>query len=151
MAREKPFHLQMRDFCHYHLGKGCFAPFTGTDYPAWNAFAYLLQCYSHGGGNTAIAALRQTLATAQHTEAVLRAFVQVIPGALDWSDVAKLWPVIACDVTIEDKPGEHASTLYAIERSEHYRGSSNQVETKIWRHGLGSPSTAFDISTGATP
>lgn len=154
MAREKPLHEQMVQFVKYHLGKDCFAPFTGTDYPAWAAFVYLLQCFAHGGGDTAIAAMRQTIATVQHSGAVLRVFVQAIPGVMDWGDVARLWPRIAEGVQVigwrERGDTSDARYLYAVERSEVYRGNSKHVEEIRTAHGLRNPDPKAG-QLGATP
>lgn len=87
--------------------------------------SYLLQCFAHGGGDEAIAAMRATVQCAQSTHAVLRVFVQAIPGVMDWQDVARVWPKIS--------PPNSPSDLFAIERSEVYRGDSKHVEVDIQR------------------
>jgi hypothetical protein len=92
MSRDKIPHKEAITFCRWHLGKGCFAPLTGQDWPAWIAFCYLLTCWGCGGGTMAIAAMRATVASAQSTPAVRRVFVQAIPAMLDWCHVAQLWP-----------------------------------------------------------
>lgn len=132
---EKPLHEQMQTFCRYHLGKSCFAPFTGGDWPAWMAFCYLLRPYSNGGGANAIDALRATLACAQHTKPVLVVFLQTIPGALDWGYIQKLWPVIADRVIVRDVADKDPFKLHAIERCEFYRGDSKVLEESITHHG----------------
>lgn len=134
MAREKPLHEQMKTFCRYHLGKDCFAPFTGTDYAAWAAFCYLLQCYTFGGGDRALDGLKATVRSAQPREAVLLVFVQTIPGVMDWGDVARLWPKI-----VEGLRGVDALYLHAIEREEFYRGDSKHVEERRRAHGVRRP------------
>lgn len=146
MPAEKPLHRKMVDFCKYHLGKECFASFTGQDVPTWNAFVYLLQCYAHGGGEPALLALKATVRCAQGRESVLRVFVQAIPGVLDWGDVARLWPMIVGETYLDDiqRP---ARDLFAIERTEVVRG--NRAETLIWRHGLGAPVT-HQVVAGAS-
>jgi hypothetical protein len=135
-AREKPLHLQTVQFCRYHLGKHCFGPFTGQDIPAWNSFVYLLQCYSHGGGELAIDAMRAVVRCAQPSKVILEVFVQAIPGVLDWGDVAKLWPEVAHGLSVAGQP---AYTLQAVERSEVYRKASNAVEVTTRRHGWQAP------------
>lgn len=131
MGREKPLHLEMVKFCKYHRGKDCFAPFTGQDWPAWKAFVYLLECYSHGGGKKALDAMLVAVSCAQHTDAVLRVFVQAIPGVMDWGDVARIWPHVA--ECIRTETGRDARELYAIERTEVYRGESHvQEDIKAW-------------------
>ncbi len=146
MAREKPLHEQMVQFCKHHLGKECFAPLTGQDWPAWTAFVYLLQCLAHGGGDTAIAAMRATVASAQRTEAVLRVFAQAIPGVMDWGDVARLWPRIADGITTYG--GLDARTLFAIERNEFYRGDSKHIQEKRTAWGW---RPAPVVAEGASP
>lgn len=55
-------------FVKHHRGKGCFAPFTGSDYSAWRAFCYLVESYSYGGGEGAIRAMSHCLEICQwHT------------------------------------------------------------------------------------
>lgn len=125
-----PLHREVARFVQHHLGKDCFAPHTGTDWPAWRAFVYLVECYSHGGGDHAIAAMRATVRCAQPHEKVLRTFVQAIPAIMDWGDVARLWPQIG-DVWLRDgeDPSCDARQLTAIERSE------------VGRNGLGGRTT----------
>lgn len=150
MAREKPLHEQMVKFCKYHLGKDCFAPLTGGDWPAWTAFVYLLQCYAHGGSENAFSAMRATLRCAQRTEPVLRVFVQAIPGVMDWGDVARLWPRLVEPIE-RDVDGQDLRTLYAVERCEVYRGNSKTTEERVWRHGLGQDARSIQAQKGATP
>lgn len=146
MSRDKLLSDTVK-FCRYHLGKYCFAPLTGGDWPAWSAFVYLVQCYSHGGGTDAIAAMRATVRCAQRTEAVLGVFVQAIPAVMDWGDVARLWPQITPGEYLRDAK-RPAIELYAIERSEHYRGESKQMETTRTSWGWRPMPTT---QAGATP
>lgn len=95
MARTKPLLDEVKFFVRWHLGRGCFAPHTGQDWPAWSAFVHLVQCWTHGGGEDAIKAMQMTLLCAQPTNAVLRTFVQAIPAVGDWCHVRELWPRIA--------------------------------------------------------
>jgi len=129
-ARQKPLHQEIAKFVEFHLGKGCFAPMTGQDFPAWRAFVYLIECHAHGGGSRTIQALRATVRCAQQNERVLRCFVQAIPGVMDWGDVRRLWPQIAHDLTVELDDGEPASALVlgAYERS-----SIDPTRVTIWR------------------
>lgn len=154
--REKPLHEQMQTFCRWHLGKGCFAPFTGGDWPAWQAFCYLLRSYTNGGGVHAIAALKATLACAQHTEAVLRVFVQTIPGAIDWGDVARLWPTIADGVKFkgprcDDREHDDVRRITAINRYEAYRNGSDKLEMFVEHHGWNPIEPTLYVVEGAHP
>lgn len=90
MSAQRVLHKDAMTFCKVHLGRNCFAPFTGQDWPAWIAFVYLLQCYGCGGGEACIAAMRATVACAQPK--VRDLFVQAIPAALDWGFVEQIWP-----------------------------------------------------------
>jgi hypothetical protein len=140
-TRPKPLHQEVAKFVEYHLERGCFAPFTGQDFPAWRAFVYLLECYSHGGGESAIAAMRATVRCAQPHERVLRCFVQAIPAVMDWGDV-RLWTKIAGDLTtcLADGSTTNALVLAAFERTE-LAGGEERVT--IWR--------SIDARTGAAP
>lgn len=139
MSRTQPLDKEIQVFCRYHLGKGCFAPFTGQDWPAWQAFVYLLRCYSTGGGDAAIVAMRATLDAAQHTESILSVFVQAIPGVLDWGDVARLWPKICDRIYVKGAPADGVANdprrIVAVEKSEVYRKGCDQVETVVRHHG----------------
>jgi hypothetical protein len=94
-VREAIPHKEAIHFCKWHLGKYCFAPFTGGDWPAWIAFCYLLRAYSAGcgyGREDRLDALRATVHLAQAK--VRPVFVQAIPAMLDWSHVAEIWPLL---------------------------------------------------------
>jgi hypothetical protein len=123
-ARQKPLFREVASFVQYHLGKDCFAPHTGQDWPAWRAFVYLVECYSHGGGQDAILAMRATVRCAQPHAKVLRTFVQVIPAVMDWGDVSRLWPQVAEGILVRDNEID-ARQITAIERFE------------VGRNGLG--------------
>ena len=95
MARKpKPLLDEVRFFVKFHLGKDAFAPHTGTDHAAWCAFVHLMQLWTIGGRDHAIAAMVETIHAAQKTEAVLSTFVQAIPAVADWTTVRELWPRI---------------------------------------------------------
>ena len=86
-------------FVRYHLGKGAFAPLTGTDWRAWNAFVHLLELYGVTRAKRAIDALIAcyacTIRGYGEQSNVADVFRQTIPAMLDWSDVAVLWPQIS--------------------------------------------------------
>lgn len=85
-------------FCHYHLGRDCFAAFTGADWPAWISFVYLLELYGRSSyRGSVIEAMKATLRCAQNREDIHQLFVQAIPAVLDWSDAAKIWPELRSD------------------------------------------------------
>lgn len=84
------------EFVRGHLGRGAFAPLTGTDWRAWKAFVYLVELWGVSRDPRALEAMRATVACAQtRHEDVMKVFVQTIPAMLDWCDVAILWPKIA--------------------------------------------------------
>lgn len=86
-------HKDMIRFCEYHLGKGIFAPFTGTDWRAWKAFVYLIELYANADHpELVLEAMRATLKCAQNREHIHALFVQAIPGVLDWGAEYKIWP-----------------------------------------------------------
>lgn len=127
--REKPLDREMEPWIRHHLGdKHCFAPFTGTDWPAWRAFCYLLRCYGTCGADSVIEAMRATVATAQKTLAVRQIFCQTIPGVLDWGYVRQIWPRL---VDGDDQ------MIWAIERA--FDG------TRVWKHGLHAPAVAVIV------
>jgi hypothetical protein len=97
MPREKPVYKHAMEFVRYHLGKHCFAPHTGQDWPAWMAFVYLMEMYCHGdsaGREAAVAAMRAVLTGVQNHEDIHQTFVQVIPAVMDWSDADRIWPLL---------------------------------------------------------
>lgn len=105
MAREAIPHKEAITFCKWHLGKGCFAPFTGGDWPAWIAFCYLLRAYGAGcgyGRGDRFVAMRATIMLAQRS--VWPVFVQTIPAMLDWGYVEEIWPQLTIDLAADD-PG----------------------------------------------
>lgn len=131
-ARPKPLHREVALFVEHHLRKGCFAPHTGQDWPAWRAFVYLVECYSHGGGHDAIIAMPATVRCAQRREDILRTFVQTIPAVMDWGDVAHLWPRIADGILLPD--GSDPRLIAAVERCEVGKnGLGNKVRLHGWR------------------
>lgn len=83
-------------FVRHHLGNGIFAPFTGQDFAAFQAFAHLceLYCFSDTAGRAScLKAMSATLACAQRS--TWPAFAKCIPHSLDWSDEARIWALIA--------------------------------------------------------
>jgi hypothetical protein len=118
-ARPKPLHVEAVHFVRHHLGKGCFAPHTGCDWAAWRSFVYLVECYSFGGSQHAIAAMREVVRAAQPREDILITFVQAIPNVIDWGDVARLWPLVADGIVLRgDEHSRDPRQLTAIERIE---------------------------------
>lgn len=88
-------HKDMVRFCEYHLGKGIFAAFTGTDWRAWRAFVYLTELYANADyPELVLEAMRATLRCAQNREHIHQLFVQVIPGVLDWGAERDIWPKV---------------------------------------------------------
>ena len=118
-----------RVFVKHHLGKQAFAPFTGQDYPAWSAFAYLVMCYAQGGGAAAITAMARTVECAQSK--TWRVFVQTIPAVMDWSTVAELWPKIMAETKLSLAMQRHYAGLQATEHTDTGKG------VVIRKHGLG--------------
>lgn len=116
--REKSTLDQVRFFVKAHLGKDCFAPFTGTDARAWSAFVYLVECYSVSRQTQSLDAMRWTVRCAQLKEDVLRVFVQTIPAVMDWGDVATLWPTIVRGGPSDQLAQSGYHNLAAIERRE---------------------------------
>ncbi len=92
-AKSKPSTTVARQFVLAHMGRGAFAPLTGTDWRAWNAFVYLLELYGISRDPRSVDAMRSCIACAQRS--VLDIFIQTIPAMLDWCDVRLLWPKIA--------------------------------------------------------
>ena len=104
-------------FVRGHLGRGCFAPLTGTDTRAWYAFCYLLELYGASRSTPSFEALkacyRCTLRGGTHEQLnVAEVFRQTIPALLDWSDVGRLWPHIAPGSTLIP------AALYRADRSD---------------------------------
>lgn len=136
--RPKPLIDETRKFVEYHLGKGCFAPHTGQDWPAWCAFVYLVQCWCHGGGDAAVDAMKATVACAQPTTEILRTFVQAIPAIGDWSHVRELWPRVAPSLVswAHDEKPFNIRELAALERCGVYSAEHTIVDWKIYQHGF---------------
>lgn len=105
-------------FVRAHLGARAFEAFTGTDFPAWQAFCHLLELYGREPTDLAIVALASCLALAQATDGVLLPFVQSIAGVLDWGYVRQLWPRIVAELGEQRLP-PGASLYSAIERDCH--------------------------------
>lgn len=94
--KPRPSTTIAKEFIRAHLGRNAFAPLTGTDWRAWNAFVYLVELWGVSRDPRAIEAMRACVACAQtRHEDVMQIFVQTIPAMLDWSDVRDLWPRIA--------------------------------------------------------
>lgn len=117
-----------KHFVEYHLGKRVFAPFTGTDLPAWRSFVHLIECYSHGGGELAVTAMSCVIRLAQPK--VWNVFVQSIPAVMDWSTVAELWPQIVQQTDLAAPIRLRFAELSATERIE------SAHETRLLSHGL---------------
>lgn len=98
-SKPKPMTTIARQFVVAHLGRNAFAPLTGTDTRAWNAFVYLLELWGVSRDPRSVDAMRATLACAQVS--VMDIFIQTIPGVLDWCHVAELWPKI-CPANVAD-------------------------------------------------
>jgi hypothetical protein len=98
---EKPLSKTVAAFVRFHLyDKNAFAPFTGQDLSAWNAFLYALELYGRAdayGQTCAISALRSCLFAAQRKDDVRAVFQKSIPGVLDWGYEEKLWAEITDD------------------------------------------------------
>lgn len=92
-TKEKPAYKVAQQFVRAHLGRGAFAPLTGTDWRAWHAFVYLLELWGVSRDPRAVEAMRSCIACAQTS--VMDVFIQTIPAMLDWCDVAVLWPKIS--------------------------------------------------------
>lgn len=88
-----------RRFLKHHLGKDCFAPFTGQDASAWTAFVYACELYGRaddrGRGITVIA--METLLQAAQPKLAWE-FLWTIPAILDWSHADEIWPLICGDL-----------------------------------------------------
>lgn len=91
--KPKPSTTVASQFVRAHLGKSAFAPLTGTDWRAWNAFVYLLELWGVSRDPRSVDAMRSCLACAQTS--VMDVFIQTIPAMLDWCNVRELWPMIA--------------------------------------------------------
>ena len=134
---EKPLEKEMAYFVEAHLGKGIFAPFTGTDYAAWKAWCHLLRLYGVGRDAKALDALRATLECAQRKLCIWEVFIQTIPGALDWGFVKEMWPKITAGIVPSMLPWhereqlthEQVEVMFAVEG-----GPGGTIHTK---HGLG--------------
>lgn len=93
--RPRILHKDAITFCKGHLGKDCFAPFTGADWSGWIAFVYLVECYARGGDRDAVlGAMHRILKAVQNREWVHQLFVQAIPAVMDWSHAAEIWPLV---------------------------------------------------------
>lgn len=130
--REKSTLEQASVFVKAHLGKDCFAPLTGTDYRAWSAFVYLVECYSVSGQTQALDAMRWTVRCAQAKADVLRVFVQSIPAVMDWGDVARIWPTIVRGGPNDELARSGFDTLAAVELYQRSEGGDFHTRT----HGL---------------
>lgn len=124
--KEKPLIDDVKTFVRWHLGRDCFSPHTGQDWPAWCAFVHLAQCWTRGGGETAIAAMQQTLLCAQPIHSVLRTFIQVIPAVGDWCHIVQLWPRVTEPL--------HERELLIAERTGHAPHDSRIM--KAWERDV---------------
>lgn len=106
---EKPLVKQAAEFVIHHLNdRRAFAPFTGTDFDAWNAFIPAVRLYGRMRNEAAIGALRAIVGCAQQRADILAVFKKAIPCILDWSDEANLWLLIANGWPCADGPRYHA-------------------------------------------
>lgn len=121
MTREKPTYKVAMEFCRAHLGKRCFAPFTGQDWSARMAFVYLVEMWGRGdhrGRQAAKVAMSALVTTGcQQSKAVLQVFVQTIPAINDWCHVREIWPCLWVDNDASvgspmDEPFRHLVALY---------------------------------------
>ena len=131
MASQKPLHRDAEIFVRHHLGRQAFAGFTGTDYPAWRAFCYLVQAWCSGGSVHAIDAMRAALRCAQAKKDVWEVFVQAIPAVADWCHVRELWPQVVEGIESVPRGIDIPQTMCALQR-----GSGDEI---VRRWGLGWP------------
>lgn len=121
-AREKPLDKRMAQFVEAHLGRGIFAPFTGTDYRAWRAWCHLLELYGVAADPMAVEAMRATLVCAQRKRCIWEVFVQTIPGVLDWNYVTDLWPRVVAAIPPNSIPRDidpaAVQFMYAVDRAD---------------------------------
>ena len=81
-----------RAFVRCHLGKNCFAPCTGQDHRALDAFAHVLELYAASDGvgrSSALAAMVALLSAMQENCWPLAK--KMIPHALDGGDEETVW------------------------------------------------------------
>ncbi len=83
---------EARRWIKAHLGRDCFAPFTGQDYAAFALFVHAVDLYARGdddGQRGALAAMAGAMLGMQpKCHAVAR---KAIPFALDWHDELPVW------------------------------------------------------------
>lgn len=117
---EQPLPKRIRRFVCFHLGdRHAFAGFGGQDFSAWHAFVYLVELYGRGdsrGQERAIEAMRACVAAAQRKDDVLACFKKAIPGVLDWGYEARVWTLIAPEVSLTDVERDFAATVDAKAR-----------------------------------
>lgn len=156
-GKNAPLHKHVEWFVRWHLGKDAFAPHTGQDLPAWIAFVYLVECWTRGGGNSAVVAMQSTVRCAQQSRAVLETFVQAIPAVGDWMHVAELWPevagvgIVTGGLVIPTEPSFDVRELYATERWGEIRDGKNVASEQITKHGWSryrTPGLERRIATG---
>ena len=103
-----------RRFLRHHIGRECFAPFTGQDFSAWSSFVYACELYGRAdisGRMSCVIAMRALVEASQPS--VRYAFVWTIPAILDWSHAREIWPTVA--------PGDKSDVLRTVLRTGGYQ------------------------------
>lgn len=112
----RPTYKVAMEFCRAHLGKRCFAPFTGQDWSTWMAFVYLVEMWGRGDhdGRAAAKVAMSALVTTgcQQSEEVLQVFVQTIPAINDWCHVREIWPHLWVYASLSTCPFRNLVALY---------------------------------------
>ena len=100
MASKPPLYSEVHKFVVFHLADlYVLSPFTGTDFPAWHAYLYLVELWGRTRHADVIVAMRSVLHVAQwRNQDVMAVFKKSIPAVLDWSDEPVLWKQIAPEV-----------------------------------------------------
>jgi hypothetical protein len=92
MSTQQPYCKTAQKWVRERLGKSVFAPFTGQDFRAFQAFVHLLDLYAcsdAAGREHALLAMRSCIAAMQpKTRWVAKG---TIPHVLDWGDEERIW------------------------------------------------------------
>ena len=90
--RPRPADKIAAEFIRAHLGRGAFAPLTGTDWRAWHAFVHLVELWGVSRDPRAVEAMRACVACAQtnHEGDFLAALTRAMAGSADEHDVATI-------------------------------------------------------------
>lgn len=141
---EKPLTKQAIEFVRHHLAdKGAFAPFTGTDWDAWNAYIPAVRLWGRMRDHETAAVLRGIVRCAQPNADVLACFKKAIPCLLDWSDEFKLWNQIKPSPSPRaqgniNMPCPNGARICHHERSKPYAGEGGYQECRdcgaVWKH-----------------